>query len=148
METNTTWLVLEKKKKSNKTSFYIYTVNFSWLFPIDSDLILSPFHSREGLRVKSYGLTTRYGFSLAEVVSRTVARGRMCHSIGVGLGGGGCFVFYVFFFRVCFSHFLGKSWSPRGGKTLTDTELSKSHEFDIVGDLRALHAGCLQRQER
>lgn len=53
---------------------------------------------------------------------------------------------FVFFVCLVFT-FLGKSWSPPAWRqTLTDTELSESHEFDVVGNLRAFDARRLGRE--
>lgn len=68
-----------------------------------------------------------------------VRRGWMCHSIGVVLVVG--FFLLLFAFHI-FRQVMVHAWR----QTLTDTELSKSHEFDVVRNLRAFDAGCLQRQ--
>lgn len=53
---------------------------------------------------------------------------------GVGCG----FFFFLLFAFHIFRQVMVHAWR----QTLTDTELSKSHEFDVVRNLRAFDAGC------
>lgn len=89
--------------------------------------------------VKSYGLTTRYGFLWQKWYLKWCA-GDECVILLVW-----CWL-WVFFFLLFAFHIFRQVMVHAWRQTLTDTELSKSHEFDVVRNLRAFDAGCLQRQ--
>lgn len=134
----------ERKKKKRlylvgvekNASFYIHTVNFIRVIPIEYDpFILTAFHSWEASLNPMWADALFFGSSDIWRVFERGGGGYECYSVGVFF----CFICIFFTF---FRQFMVPAWR----QTLTDAKLSEPHQFDVVWNLWALDAGRLRTQ--